>query len=306
MPNAAPPVPLDGTGELWYERVNENRDAERKKREPMKLKKRDIIIIAILAVVIIVAGVVLFLILREYSSGKKVYDDFEKYVFLPEETSAPQQPGSTGKPDAAQKEDKTDNNPGEASAPLIDARPPVVDFEGLQKKNSDIIGWIYSAGTPVNYPVVQGETNDEYLYRTANLTNNRCGSIFLDCQNERSFEDSNNVIHGHNMQNGSMFAELMKYTDQKYYDQHPWMWLVTPEQTYSIELFAGFVTSLDSDVWKLTFPTSEDFTSWKTEMAKKSYFQSSVVPLEGEKVITLSTCTNDDDSVRFVVMGVLR
>lgn len=271
----------------------------------MKLKKHEIIIMIALGVVIIVAGIVLFWIFREYSAGERIYDKMgEQYVFLPEDTPEPRQPSATGGPGASQKEPQATEDP--QATPFVDKRAPIVDFEGLKKQNEDILGWIYSPGTPINYPVVQGDTNDEYLYRTADRTSNRCGSIFLDCQNDKDLTDSNNVIHGHNMQNGSMFADIMKYTEQKYYDEHPRIWLVTPEQTYSIELFSGFVTSSDSDVWKLTFAEAEDFTAWKSDMTKKSYFQSQVVPMAGEKVVTLSTCTYDFDGARFVVMGVLR
>ncbi len=274
----------------------------------MKFKKHEIVIMVILGIAIIVAGVMIFLVVREYSTGEEVYREMEEYVFLPEETPEPQTAPGTGTASASGGTGSGTPKPqnGAAEPPVIDTGAPTVDFASLQQQNPDIIGWIYSAGTPVNYPIVQGETNDEYLYRTANGTNNRCGSIFLDSANDSGFGDSNSVIHGHNMNNGSMFAELMNYEEQKYYDEHPRIWLVTPDQTYSLELFAGFVTSLDSDVWKLTFPEAGDFAAWKSEMAEKSYFQSNVVPKEGEKVVTLSTCCYDFENARFVVMGVLR
>ena len=87
---------------------------------------------------------------------------------------------------------------------------------------------------------------------------------------------------------------------------HPTIWLVTPDQTYSIEIFAAFVTEADSEVWKLSFSSEEEFTTWKSEMAKKSFFKSKVFPQLGEKVVTLSTCSYEFDNAHFVVIGVLR
>ena len=103
-----------------------------------------------------------------------------------------------------------------------------------------------------------------------------------------------------------MFAELKKYAEQEYYDEHGEIWLVTPERTYCIAVFAAFVTTVDSDVWKLSFPSEEEFTAWKSEMAEKSLFQSRVTPAAGEKVVTLSTCSYEFENAHFVVMGVLK
>lgn len=268
----------------------------------MKLKKHEVALIIFLAIVIVVGGIVIFVTLREYTEGDRTYLKFQDYVFLPEETppaksDSGESSGVSGTP--VPEENNTEND-------FVDMNPPTVDFASLQALNPDILGWIYSPGTPINYPIVQGDTNDEYLYRMVDRTSNRCGSIFLDCMSDREFQDANSVIHGHNMNNGSMFGELKKYMEQEYYDTHTGIWLVTPDQTYSIEIFTAFVTDVDSEVWKLTFSTEEEFSKWKSEMAKKSYFKSKVYPQAGEKVVTLSTCSYDFDNAHFIVMGVLR
>lgn len=268
----------------------------------MKLKKHEVALIIFLAIVIVVAGIVIFVTLREYSEGDRTYLKFQDYVFLPEETptvkpDSGENAGVSGTP-VPEKED-TENN-------FVDTEPPVVNFAGLQALNPDILGWIYSPGTPVNYPIVQGDTNEEYLYHMVDGSYNRCGSIFMDCGNDRTFQDANTVIHGHNMNNGSMFGELKKYAEQDYYDAHTEIWLLTPNQTYSIEIFAAFVTDVDNEVWKLTFSSEEEFTTWKSDMAKKSFFKSKVYPQAGEKVVTLSTCSYEFEDAHFVVIGVLR
>ena len=145
----------------------------------MKLKKREIALIIFLAIVIVAAGIVIFVTLREYLEGDKAYLKFQDYVFLPEETPAVKpDPGETaGSPGTSALEE------GDTEAP-VDRRPPTVNFAGLQAINPDVLGWIYSPGTPINYPIVQGDTNDEYLYRMVDGTANKCGSIFLDSVND--------------------------------------------------------------------------------------------------------------------------
>lgn len=266
-----------------------------------KLKKREIALIIFFVIIIATAGVVIFLTFREYLEGDRAYIKFQDYVFLPEETPAVKpDPGETAGPPGTPAPEE-----GSTEAP-VDRRPPTVNFAGLQAINPDVLGWIYSPGTPINYPVVQGDTNETYLYRMVDGSSNKCGSIFLDSVNDRGFQDENSVIHGHNMNNGSMFGELKKYAEQEYYDEHTGIWLVTPEQTYSIEIFAAFVTDVSSDVWKVGFSSEEEFTAWKSEIAKKSYFKSKVFPAVGEKVVTLSTCSYEFENAHFVVIGVLR
>jgi len=282
----------------------------------MKLKKREIVFIIFLTIIIAVAGIVILITLREYSKGEIAYIELQDYIVLPKETpvvepESGESAGAPGAPTLKPEPGETADMSGTLSEEgtgnaASDTGFPIVDFDGLQALNPDILGWIYSAGTPVNYPIVQGNTNEEYLYRLVDGNSNKCGSIFLDCMNDRDFQDANSVIHGHNMNNGSMFAELRKYAEQEYYDEHTEIWLITPEQTYSIEVFAAFVTAADSDVWKLAFSSEEEFTAWKSEMIEKSFFKSKISPTAGEKVVTLSTCSYEFDNAHFVVMGVLR
>ena len=44
-----------------------------------------------------------------------------------------------------------------ATRKTSDEVPITVDFDALSKVNPDIIAWIYSEGTDINYPIVQGD-----------------------------------------------------------------------------------------------------------------------------------------------------
>lgn len=46
--------------------------------------------------------------------------------------------------------------------------PISVDFRILKSENQDIVGWIYSEDTPINYPVVQEKDNEYYIDRLIN------------------------------------------------------------------------------------------------------------------------------------------
>ncbi len=195
--------------------------------------------------------------------------------------------------------EKTETSSSEASEERL---PITVDFETLLQQNGDIVGWIYCADTPINYPIVQSEDNDYYLHRLLNGKYNVNGSIFLDYRNHSQFADFNSVVYGHNMKTGEMFGSLVKYKEQSYYDAHPILYLLTPSQSYKVELYAGYITASDADVYALehTENNSEAFLRYAAE---HSTFRSDIAVTQNDKFITLSTCSYEYENARYVVIG---
>lgn len=274
-----------------------------------KWKKSEIAILGALGLLGLAAIVALIRIVLEYSGGNSLYSDLESYVFLPEEDETVLLQGQNP---AAGRQEQNGNATGSGTENQSDkisvyyGQSPQVDFESLQAQNDDVVGWIYGPGTAINYPVVQGEDNVFYLTHMFNGRENKCGSIFMDSLNEADFSNTNSIVHGHHMRNGTMFASLVKYESQSYYDTHPVLWLTTPAESYQVEIFTGFVTDVDSDAWQIEFATKEDYKAWLDKMAGNSVFESDVTPGADDRIITLATCSYDYDDARFVVMGVLR
>ena len=248
-------------------------------------KKYEIALAVFLVIIAIVAVIALFMIFREYHVGDAAYRELTGYVILEDEPrEVPDIPQET--PDV----------------PV----PPTVDFDALTAINGDCIGWLYSPGeTVINYPVVQGQDNDYYQSHTFDRVSNKCGGIFLDMLNEPDFSDQNSIIYGHHMKNGTMFASLVKYTEQAYYDEHPYLWLVTPEKTYMLRIFSGFLTDTESDVWQLSFSNSKAYQDWLNEVSRKSNFKSELSPGITDHIVTLATCSYESGDARYVLMGIL-
>lgn len=133
--------------------------------------------------------------------------------------------------------DSDNNDP--TQDPSGDPECPTVQFDELLKTNGDVIAWIYGANTHINYPVVQGSDNDYYLRHLLDGTWNDNGSIFMDCANSADFSDQNSLIYGHNMTSGAMFSNLVKYKQQAYYDQHPYLYMLTPSRATSCTCLPG-------------------------------------------------------------------
>ena len=62
-------------------------------------------------------------------------------------------------------------------------------FQELQSMNSDVIAWITVYDTPIDYPVVQGKDNWEYVNKNAEGEYSLTGAIFMDSENNPDFQD---------------------------------------------------------------------------------------------------------------------
>ena len=263
----------------------------------MKRKWILILVIAAFAGVFLFAGWKLIGELGEYQAGEDTYAGLEEYIDIPETDPSETNHSEASDPD----EEKPEDIAQEEDTTVW----PIVDFEALREVNPDIVAWIYLEDTKINYPVVQGNDNNYYLKHMFEGSWNSAGCIFLDSRNEGDFSDRHSIIYGHHMKNGTMFSDLDKYRTQEFYDTHPTILLLTPEQNYKIEVFAGYVASVDDDAWELGF-TAAGYEEWLAASKEKSCFSSSVEPCTTDRVVTLSTCSYEFDNARFVVAGILR
>lgn len=217
--------------------------------------------------------------------------------------SAEEAPGEPGQNTASPLRPIDPDKPG-YTAPAEEA-PVVVDFERLRQENEDIIAWLYSADTPISYPVTQADDNSYYLHRLPNGEWNAGGTLFMDCRGAGDFTDSMSVIYGHNMNNDSMFGTLTEYSSQSYYEEHPVMYLMTPSGDWRIELVAGFSALSDAEFFML--PHSEEQAQTLVETAlSSSAFDAGYSPAAGDRYIAFSTCSYAYDDARFIVLGVMR
>lgn len=180
-----------------------------------------------------------------------------------------------------------------------------IDVKKLREINKDYAAWIYLPGTMLDYPVVQGDDNDFYLKRMFNGESNSCGTIFIDARNLPGFYDSNTLLYGHHMRNGSMFKAITYYDEQEYFDAHPYMLLITPEAHYLIELIAGYTTDSSDHCYDIALSDFKDMNYYLTKARQKSDFDSTVEVIEGDRLITLSTCAYAFENARYITIGKL-
>jgi sortase B len=183
-----------------------------------------------------------------------------------------------------------------------------VDFDYLKNENEDIKAWLYSPDTSINYPIAQSEDNDYYLHRLTDKTYNLAGTLFIDYRNNPDFSDFVTIVYGHNMKNGTMFGTLDNYKNQEYYNEHPLMYLATPNQSYTLELIAGYVTDADSDAYIIP-QTSDERDEFLKDVIKRSTFDSGISiddVARDDRLVMLSTCSYEYENARFVAVGIIR
>lgn len=150
------------------------------------------------------------------------------------------------------------------SATNYDPLKAYIDWNALLEINPDTVAWVYIPDSNVNYPIVQASDNEKYLhapYADAIQGLVYHGAPFLDMNNAPDFTDDNNIVYAHNMQDGSMFADVTKFQNQEYYDSHAEIYVYTPNMNY---LYVPFSVNQVPATYALT---AENFASY-TDMVE--------------------------------------
>lgn len=183
-----------------------------------------------------------------------------------------------------------------------------VDFDALLEINEDTIAWIrFDEPSIINYPVVKSADNEEYLTKTFAENDNKLGAIFMDMRNSSDFSDRNSIIYGHHLNvSKEMFSQLNLYADEEFCKEHPAFYIYTPDgkiRTYTV-FSAGEIDGV-SEKYAVDFASDEEYEEFLEECRADSAYQVDVEVNAQSQIVTLSTCTNENPTDRFVVRGVL-
>lgn len=111
------------------------------------------------------------------------------------------------------------------------------------------------------------------------------------------------MIYGYNMKNDAMFGSLMGYKEQAYYEEHPTMTLYTPDGDYTIELLSGTLENGDREFVRFRFESEEDFTGYIQSLQSRSTFSSHGTAVPDDRLVSLCTCTYEQNNARYLVVG---
>lgn len=187
--------------------------------------------------------------------------------------------------------------------------PPVhPGLLALHRENPDCIGWIKIEGTVIDYPVMYHPSEENYyLHRDFYGEYSANGCLFLSelCEPEMS---DNLIIYGHHMNSGKMFAELDQYKDRTFYLEHPLVSYNTLQGSETYQIFAVFCTPVytGNDFPYYTFTKAEDAADYQgyiKAVKDRSFYDTGISAVSGDKLLTLSTCEYSQRNGRVVVVA---
>lgn len=194
--------------------------------------------------------------------------------------------------------------PTDAQVEQLPEKSVNTKYAPLYAANNDFVGWIEIVNTSVNYPVVQGKDNDEYLHMGYNKEYSYSGTLFADYENVFSPTEpmsANTIIYGHNMRQDSFFTEVARYYSSyyglDYFKERATINFNTLYDNASYKIFSVMLLNTTDDYGEvfryqshINFSNKKAFNDFVSECLDRSKFYTGVDVKYGDELLTLSTC----------------
>jgi len=187
-------------------------------------------------------------------------------------------------------------------------------FAEAYARNSDMVGWIEIEDTVVDFPVMQGRDNSYYLTTNFDLQTSKYGTPFvdyrIDLSNQPGEQPDNLIIYGHNMGDGKMFYDFIRYSDPDYYKDHPIIQVSSLYDTRHYKVFSAFIANGETKNGYifpyhmfLSFTSPAQYDGFIAELKDRSIINVDTDLSYGDKLLCISTCTYEFDGARYVVFA---
>lgn len=177
-----------------------------------------------------------------------------------------------------------------------------IDFTALLQKNPDTIGFINVRGTNINYPIVQTTNNDYYLTHAFDKSKNDAGWVYLDYRNSKDFSNFNTIIYGHGRLNKTVFGSLRNVLNKSWQNNKDnyVINISTPTVNYVYQIFSLYTIQSETYYIRTLWANDENRSDWINTINERNTSTVNSPANINDKIITLSTCL-DDDGGRIVV-----
>ena len=181
----------------------------------------------------------------------------------------------------------------------------------LQKENEEIIGYIEIDGTNISYPVCQAKDNDYYLTHNYKKEKASSGALFLDKDFDLTKPSTNYLIYGHRNKQGLMFENLIKYSKEDFYKEHPIIKFTTATSDDTYEIISAFYSRVyyksEQNVFRYYYfvnaETEEEYNEFVNNCKSSSIYDTGKTAKYGEQLLTLSTCEYSQEDGRFAIVA---
>lgn len=187
---------------------------------------------------------------------------------------------------------------------ILKYKPGYETDDATNKKiKENMVAWLTVDNTNIDYPVMQGKDNNEYLNKDPFGDYSLSGSIFLDSRNNPDFDDYYSLVYGHHMEQGMMFGALDDYLKEGYLDSHSNGTLTVGDKKYKLRFFA--VLECEATEPAIFAPTENDDETLDYIKQHALFLDDSNLPKENEKLLGLSTCKYPDTVERTLIFGAM-
>lgn len=174
-----------------------------------------------------------------------------------------------------------------------------VDLNELKQTNPDTIGWLEMPGTNINYPVVQTSDNDYYLTHTFYKNPANSGWIYMDYRNDPNGNNKNTIIYGHGRLNKTMFGSLTNAVTESWFNNsdNGVIRFTTETETTLWQIFSSYIIPTTNDYIQTNFTNDVEYEAFLEMLKNRSKFDYGITLNASDKIITLSSCANNDDKI---------
>ncbi|WP_319638570.1 class B sortase [Lacrimispora sp. 210928-DFI.3.58] len=252
---------------------------------PRLARRRLPILTAVFLLISAISIIHLASIMAAYGRGQASYNDIRDIAygtaagFSQAAAASPSRFQEIGEPAAASQ--RRHEKGGTSLLPVNEA--------ALYEANEEYRLWVSIPGTHIDYPAAQHKDNVYYLDHSFTEEEQASGCIFLDKESVPGIS-RNTVLYGHNMKDGSMFADLKKYKDKAYFDAHPAIFLHLRGQWLECPVFSCQLRAETDGTAMRTDLTEEEWKEYLQEMEASSLYSTGIHPGADQKIVTLSTC----------------
>ena len=203
------------------------------------------------------------------------------------------------------------NDETESTEPLTEEIESIpVKFEELWQVNPDVYAWITVTGTDIDYPILQhASDNSYYLMHNIDGSYGYPGCIYTENLNSKDFGDNNTVIYGHNMKNGSMFAQLHKFEDPDFFKENREVLIYLPEEVLHYTIFAAYIYDDRHLLYSFDFSDPEVYQKYLDSVFDirdmSANIDKGINVTKDDHIITLVTCIGSQPDNRLLVQAVL-
>lgn len=188
-----------------------------------------------------------------------------------------------------------------------------IDFDELQKTNSEIYAWIKVDGTNVNYPIVQSATDDEFYLKHSAVDRSwiASGAIYTERCNNKDFDDPITLVYGHNGYSDIMFTTLHNFEDADFFESHEYFYVYLPDRKLTYQVISAFKYDDRHIMNTFDFSDEADLAEFQATVLNpvsnvKQVRTELDVPVDmNSNIIVLSTCITGQKANRYLVCGVL-